>query len=65
MESGEKTNLCFDESVLRTSDEDETLDFEEVGQFCWVEFPDADCVAFFVFACEQGAKVFDDGEIGY
>ena len=58
-----RNNLRFNQTVLWTSDEDEALNFKEIGQFRRVEFSNAYGVAFFLFSCKQRAEVFDNREV--
>lgn len=58
------TYSSFDNAILRTSDQHETLDFQEVGQFRRVELPHTDSVAFLVGFSQDSPEMGYQGEIG-
>lgn len=57
------TYLGVDQRILWTCDENETLDFHEVGQFRWIQLPYSDRVGLLLMRSNELAKMSNEREI--
>jgi hypothetical protein len=63
-EERRETHLAIHHRVLRTSNKDETLNLDEVGQLGRVELAHGDGVGFLVVRGDELSEVGDEGEVG-
>lgn len=57
------TDLAVNDAVLRTRDEHEALDLEEISELGWVELANANGVALFAGPAKDGAEVLNERKI--